>query len=652
DRSDCSDRGHRAPRLRRRRDRSRRSGAPGRDRGPPAGQAHGDHLQVAVRQGAHRDGRGRLRGGDGQRQQQRQLAGPLPRHHARGEVPQQLADGRAARAGGPRPGLGAGDLRRAVRPHEGREDQPAQLRRAHLPAAGARRRPHRPGADPHPAAEDRVAAAGGPRRDRRLRGQHPGLPRVHDHRAVHHRRSDRRGRRLLPRLGEVRPLRRARRRAGHRRGRQELPGDVQLLGVHRRRARARPARRRHADQHGVPAVPPDRHGLAAVGEGDPRHRVGARRRRHPQELRGQAVHVRLRAGRVQGPVRDHARGGRPLVHRRRQQPAPPGAAAPRRGGPRDQLRGQGGPGEPPRRRVPRHRLPAHAGGDPEAAAVDVPPVQGAGRRRHHQGADGGRPHLPLRHGRGGGRPRLRDVEGARPVRRGRGGGRHARVQPAGRQLAVRPARVRPAGRRGRRGVRRRARGRAPGRRGGRRRRRRGPRAAAVLQLHRRRGEPLRRAAGAAEDDERPGRHHPQGRRDGAGAQGAAGHRGPHPHGQRAGRPGVQPRLAPRAGPAQHAAGVAVRGAGRAGAPGEPRRAHPRRLPGDGLRLAPRAAGAAGPGRGRRRAGAPGAGADAARPVRPVRVRRAEEVLHRRGARWPQSRYGRGRDRRRDGGAGM
>ena len=92
---------------------------------------------------------------------QRQLAGALPRHHARRQVPQQLADGRAARQGGAGPGLGAGDLRRAVRPHQGRQDQPAQLRRPRVPAAGPRRRPHRPGADPHPAAEDRLAAAGG-----------------------------------------------------------------------------------------------------------------------------------------------------------------------------------------------------------------------------------------------------------------------------------------------------------------------------------------------------------------------------------------------------------------------------------------------------------------------------------------------------------
>ena len=133
-------------------------------------------------------------------------------------------------------------------------------------------------------------------------------------------------------------------------------------------------------------------------------------------------------------------------------------------------------------------------------------------------------------------------------------------------------------------------------------------AAAVLQRHRGRGEPVRRAAGAAEDDERPGRHHPQGRRDGAwrSRRCRTSRRAP-ARSASTGQPRVQPRLAPGAGPAQHAAGLAVRGQGGAGAPGEPRRAHPRRLPGDGLRLAPRAAGAVRAGRGQRRAGAPGAG---------------------------------------------
>ena len=57
-----------------------------------------------------------------------------------------------------------------------------------------------------------------------------------------------------------------------------------------------------------------------------------------------------------------------------------------------------------------------AGGDPQAAAVDVPPVQGAGRRRHHRRADGGRPDLPLRDGRRRGRAGHGDVAGARAVR--------------------------------------------------------------------------------------------------------------------------------------------------------------------------------------------------------------------------------------------
>ena len=101
---------------------------------------------------------------------------------------------------------------------------------------------------------------------------------------------------------------------------------------------------RDADQHGVPAVPPDRHGLAAVGEGDPRHRVGPRRRRRAAQLRGQAVHVRLRPGRVpRRSTRTTEEEARPLVHRPGQQPAPARAAAPRRGRPGDQLRGQGRP---------------------------------------------------------------------------------------------------------------------------------------------------------------------------------------------------------------------------------------------------------------------------------------------------------------------
>ena len=232
--------------------------------------------------------------------------------------------------------------------------------------------------------------------------------------------------------------------AGHRRHRQDLQGHLELLGVHRRRARAGAAGRGQAAEHGVRAAAPDRDGVAALGARAAGHRVGARRRRRAAQLRGQAVHVQLRARRVPRPVRGDRGGGGPLVRRPGPQPAAARAAAPGRGGPVDQLRGQGGPRLAARRGLPGHRVPAAGRVHPEAAAVHVPPVQGAGRRGHHQGADGDRPDLPLRDGRGRGGPGHRGGLGARPVRGRRGVRRHARVEPAGRQLPVRPAGLRPA----------------------------------------------------------------------------------------------------------------------------------------------------------------------------------------------------------------
>ena len=114
---------------------------------------------------------------------------------------------------------------------------------------------------------------------------------------------------------------------------------------------------------------------------------------------------------------------------------PPELLPARRGRARDQLRDQGRPRHAARRHLPRHRVAALAGVHPQAAAVDVPPVQGAGRRRHHGRADGDRPDLPLRHGRRRGRRRHPGELGDRPVRRRRVLRRHARLQPAGRQLA-------------------------------------------------------------------------------------------------------------------------------------------------------------------------------------------------------------------------
>ena len=106
-------------------------------------------LQVAARQGAHGDGRGRHRGGAGQRRRPRQLAGALRRHDARRAVRQQLAHGRAAREGSAGPRARARGVGRAVRPHAGRPHPPAQLRRPPLSAPRARRRPHRSRDDPH-----------------------------------------------------------------------------------------------------------------------------------------------------------------------------------------------------------------------------------------------------------------------------------------------------------------------------------------------------------------------------------------------------------------------------------------------------------------------------------------------------------------------
>ena len=120
-----------------------------------AGVSVGLDLQVAARQGAHGHGRGRHGGGDGQRRRPRQLAGALRRHDARRPVRQQLADGRAARQGSARSRARARSVGRGVRPHAGRPHPAAQLRRPSLSAPRARRRSHRPRADPHAAGSHR-----------------------------------------------------------------------------------------------------------------------------------------------------------------------------------------------------------------------------------------------------------------------------------------------------------------------------------------------------------------------------------------------------------------------------------------------------------------------------------------------------------------
>ena len=173
-------------RIRRNRRRRRRRRAARGHRGVGAGREDSARLQVAAGQGAHRDGRGRDRGGDGQRLHRRQLAGPLPRHDARRQDAEQLAHGAAPRAGGARPRLRARAVGRALRPHEGRPHPPAAVRRAQVRPPRARRRPHRPRDDPH------AAAARGAQGHRRLHG-------VHDLAAAEGRRPHLRRRRLLAR---------------------------------------------------------------------------------------------------------------------------------------------------------------------------------------------------------------------------------------------------------------------------------------------------------------------------------------------------------------------------------------------------------------------------------------------------------------------
>jgi succinate dehydrogenase / fumarate reductase flavoprotein subunit len=67
----------------------------------------------------------------------------------------------------------------------------------------------------------------------------------------------------------------------------------------------------------------------------------------------------------------------------------------------------------------KEKLPNAAGAHQAQAAEHVPPVQGARGPRHHQDADGGRADDALHHGRHPRRRRLADVVGPGPVRRGR-----------------------------------------------------------------------------------------------------------------------------------------------------------------------------------------------------------------------------------------
>lgn len=88
------------------------------------------------------------------------------------------------------------------------------------------------------------------------------------------------------------------------------------------------------------------------------------------------------------------------------------------------------------------------------------------------------------------------------------------------------------------------------------------------------GEPVRTADGFAARDERPGRHHPQRRRDHQGIDTAGRTVEAVPEGAGGRASSIQPGLEPGHRSAQHAAGQRVRGPGRTGTHRKPGRSHP------------------------------------------------------------------------------
>ncbi len=193
-------------------------------------------------------------------------------------------------------------------------------------------------------------------------------------------------------------------------------------------------------------------------QGHPGHGRRARRGRRPQEQRGPPLHVRRHPGQLQAADGLGSRGGLALHAAGQERPPSAGAADARPRGPLHQPRGEGRARLPARRRVPGHRVDQGEDqglrGPHQAQAPEhVPPVQGAGRPRHHEGADGSGADHALRDGRHPRGRRLADVHHSGPVRGRRVRVGHQRRQPPGRQLAVGPHRVRQARRRVRGGVR-------------------------------------------------------------------------------------------------------------------------------------------------------------------------------------------------------
>ena len=206
----------------------------------------------------------------GQRLPRGQLAGALPRHHARRQDAQPLAHGAAARPGGARPGAASWrtGARCSTAPTDGliRQRDFGGHRYARLAHVG-----DRTGLELIRTLQQHAVALG----HRRLHGVH-GHPAAHGRRAASPARSatgaspggssSSRRQAVVLATGGIGKAYKVTSNSW------EYTGDGHALAL---RAGA------DADRHGVRPVPPDRHGLAAVGARHPRHRGRARRRRHP-----------------------------------------------------------------------------------------------------------------------------------------------------------------------------------------------------------------------------------------------------------------------------------------------------------------------------------------------------------------------------------
>ena len=559
------------PRLRRHHHRRRRRRPAGRHRGPGRGPAHRAGLQVAARQGAHRHGRGRHGRRPGQRVR--------PRTTGRSTSATPCAAARCSTTGG-------------------------------WPSSTPRRRPTGSASSSDwGALFDRTADGRILQRDfgghRYARLAHVGdrtgleLIRTLQQKAV----AD--GHRRLHGVQGAPPPARRRRAASPARSATGGPTG-EFVVVHaprrscwppaaigkrwkytsnswesdRRRPRHGALGRGRPHRHGVRAVPPDRHGLAAVG---------ARASSSPRACAATAAccatprasaSCSTTSRRCSGPRRptprrrptrwydDHIDGRRPpeLLPRDEVARAINSEVKAGRGSP------HGGvfldiatrrTAEDIRRRLP----------------VDVPPVQGAGRRRHHRRAHGGRARPATTSWAASGStptPQAATVPG--PLRRRRGGRRDARRQPARAATRSRTCSSSAAGPGSARPTSPRA---APARRAS--------TAAAGRRGHRRgRSPPSSREDGENPYDvhhdlqetmQTPGRHHPHRARARGGAGQARGARGAGGQGVRSRaaapttRAGTWPPTCPPCSPSS-----TLHDPGRPQPQGEPGRPHPGRLP--------------------------------------------------------------------------